>query len=24
LALKHPNYQRKNFCSIILGSAWPS
>ncbi len=24
LALKDPSYQRKNFCSIILGSAWPS
>jgi hypothetical protein len=24
LALKDPNYQRKNFCSIILSSAWPS
>src|SRR5919107_3952691 len=24
LALKDPTYQRKNFCSIILGSAWPS
>ena len=24
LALKDPNYQRQNFCSIILGSAWPS
>ncbi len=23
LALKDPNYQRMNFCSIILGSAWP-
>jgi HD domain len=22
LALKDPNYQRMNFCSIILGSAW--
>ena len=21
---KDPNYQRMNFCSIILGSAWPS
>ncbi|UVF22582.1 HD domain-containing protein (plasmid) [Microvirga terrae] len=24
LALKDPNYKRMNFCSIILGSAWPS
>lgn len=24
LALKDPTYQRQNFCSIILGSAWPS
>jgi hypothetical protein len=24
LALKDPNYTRANFCSIILGSAWPS
>jgi hypothetical protein len=24
LALKDPTYQRLNFCSIILGSAWPS
>jgi hypothetical protein len=24
LALRDPTYQRKNFCSIILGSAWPS
>ncbi|MGH6616894.1 HD domain-containing protein [Sphingomonas sp.] len=24
LALKDPNYQRLNFCSIILGSAWPN
>jgi hypothetical protein len=24
LALKDPTYTRKNFCSIILGSAWPS
>lgn len=24
LALKDPNYKRQNFCSIILGSAWPS
>jgi len=24
LALKDPNYQRMNFCSIILGSKWPS
>jgi len=24
LALKDPNYQRMNFCSIILGSAWQS
>jgi hypothetical protein len=24
LALKDPNYQRMNFCSIILGSAWPN
>jgi hypothetical protein len=24
LALKDPNYKRVNFCSIILGSAWPS
>jgi hypothetical protein len=24
LALKDPNYSRMNFCSIILGSAWPS
>ncbi|WP_034158257.1 HD domain-containing protein [Sphingomonas sp. ERG5] len=23
LALKDPTYQRLNFCSIILGSAWP-
>jgi hypothetical protein len=23
LALKDPNYKRMNFCSIILGSAWP-
>ena len=23
LALKDPNYQRMNFCSIILGSKWP-
>jgi HD superfamily phosphodiesterase len=23
LALKDPNFQRANFCSIILGSAWP-
>jgi len=23
LALKDPNYHRLNFCSIILGSAWP-
>ncbi|QNQ09790.1 HD domain-containing protein [Sphingomonas alpina] len=23
LALKDPSYQRLNFCSIILGSAWP-
>jgi hypothetical protein len=23
LALKDPNYRRMNFCSIILGSAWP-
>jgi hypothetical protein len=23
LALKDPNYQRGNFCSIILGSKWP-
>ncbi|GAA0800451.1 HD domain-containing protein [Cupriavidus gilardii] len=24
LALKDPGYQRLNFCSIILGSAWPT
>jgi hypothetical protein len=24
LALKDPGYQRMNFCSIILGSAWPN
>lgn len=24
LALKDPTYVRQNFCSIILGSAWPS
>jgi hypothetical protein len=24
LALKDPDYKRMNFCSIILGSAWPS
>jgi HD domain len=24
LALKDPNYRRMNFCSIILGSKWPS
>ena len=24
LALKDPNYKRMNFCSMILGSAWPS
>jgi hypothetical protein len=24
LALKDPTYRRLNFCSIILGSAWPS
>lgn len=24
LALKDPNYKRMNFCSIMLGSAWPS
>jgi len=24
LALKDMNYVRQNFCSIILGSAWPS
>jgi hypothetical protein len=24
LALKDPNYRRMNFCSIILGSAWPN
>lgn len=24
LALKDPNYQRMNFCAIILGSAWPN
>lgn len=24
LALKGPSYQRMNFCSIILGSAWPN
>ncbi|HVJ53027.1 MAG TPA: HD domain-containing protein [Aliidongia sp.] len=24
LALKDPNYKRLNFCSIILGSDWPS
>jgi hypothetical protein len=24
LALKDRNYTRENFCSIILGSAWPS
>ncbi len=24
LALKDPNYKRMNFCSIILGSAWPN
>lgn len=24
LALKDPNYQRLNFCSIILGSPWPN
>jgi hypothetical protein len=24
LALKDPNYRRTNFCSIILGSAWPN
>lgn len=24
LALKDPSYKRMNFCSIILGSAWPS
>lgn len=24
LALKDPSYQRMNFCSIILGSAWPN
>jgi HD domain-containing protein len=24
LALKDPGYQRMNFCSIILGSPWPS
>lgn len=23
LALKNPTYERQNFCSIILGSAWP-
>jgi hypothetical protein len=23
-ALRDPNYKRMNFCSIILGSAWPS
>ena len=24
LALKDPNYKRMNFCSMILGSAWPN
>jgi hypothetical protein len=24
LALKDMNYVRQNFCSIILGSAWPN
>jgi hypothetical protein len=24
LALKDPNYRRINFCSIILGSPWPT
>jgi hypothetical protein len=24
LALKDPHFHRGNFCSVILGSSWPS